>query len=70
MCTPYPAGPNYVQGGIAIWAKSITDYAEALAGGADLHVVPFNRVSFGLERVNMIRRAWRGILEYLSESFS
>lgn len=64
LCTPYSIGPQYVQGGIVVWAQNIVGYYNSQSSDVNLHVVPFDRTGRTMEETRWLKRAWGGITEY------
>lgn len=65
LCTPYSIGPQYVQGGIVVWAQNIVGYYKFQSSDVNLHVVPFDRTGRTMEKTRLLKRAWDGFTEYL-----
>lgn len=64
LCSPYSTSPQFVQGGIAIWAQNIMDYCSSLDSDVRLHVVPYDRRTDVNACENLVKRAWLGLKEY------
>ena len=66
LCSPYSASAQYVQGGIAIWARNIIDYYQTLDTGITIQVAPFDRKVRTNTRVkeSFLKRVLYGISEY------
>ena len=66
LCSPYSASAQFVQGGIAIWARNVLDYYQTLETDISIHVVPFDRRVRADARVkeSFIKRIWYGISDY------
>ena len=66
LCSPYTVDPQFVQGGIVIWAQNIVDYYKTLATDLFLQVVPFDRKArdYDMDEGNILKRAWFGLTDY------
>ena len=64
LCTPYNVNPQFVQGGIVVWAQNIVGYYHQQSTDVHLHVVPYDRKVRDNTRGGMLKRAWSGIAEY------
>lgn len=64
LCSPYDASIQFVQGGIAIWARNIVDYSSSLDNDVKLHIVPYDRRSDVNACESIVKRAWLGLKEY------
>ena len=65
LCSPYSVGPQFVQGGVVVWAQNIVNYYKTLSSDVFLEVCPFDRK---LRKNSMeegpLRRAWYGLKDY------
>ncbi len=66
LCSPYTVDPQFVQGGIVVWAQNIVDYYKTLATDLCLQVAPFDRKDrdVDLDERNILKRAWFGLADY------
>lgn len=69
LCAPYNTGPEYVQGGITIWAHNIMDYYRTVNSSVDVEVQSVDRKKRGekdsLEaNANFVSRTVNGLNDY------
>lgn len=66
LCTPFTSDSQFVQGGIAIWARNIIDYHRTLNDGIQIDVLAFDRkVKLHSNISNSFwSRVWGGIIDY------
>jgi hypothetical protein len=66
LCSPYSASVQFVQGGIAIWARNVMEYYQTLKTDITIQVVPFDRTVRADARVkeSLLKRIWYGISDY------
>lgn len=64
LCTPYNLGPQFVQGGIVVWAQNIVGYYHQQSTDVQLHVVPYDRKVRDNASGRVLKRAWSGMAEY------
>lgn len=64
LCTPFSNDPQFVQGGIVVWAQNIVDYYHSLSTDLLLKIVPFDRKVKNAKNAGMLNRVWSGISEY------
>lgn len=66
LCSPFGAGTQHVQGGIAVWAQNIIDYYRKIEKDVHIHVAPFDRKdrNKSMDERNMLERAWYGFIDY------
>lgn len=64
LCTPFNIGPQYVKGGIVVWAQNIVEYYNTLSTDIQLQLVPYDRTVGNNEEKVMLSRAWSGFIEY------
>ncbi len=66
LCTPYTVDPQFVQGGIVIWAQNIVEYYNTLATDLYLQVAPFDRRvrDYDMDEGDILKRACFGLADY------
>ena len=66
LCSPYTVAPQFVQGGIVVWAQNIVDYYSTLATDLCLQVAPFDRKTrdHDMNEGSFLKRAWFGLTDY------
>lgn len=64
LCSPYSKNPQFVQGGIVVWAQNIVDYYHQQSTDIQLHVIPYDRKVRDGSSDGMFQRAWNGITDY------
>ena len=66
LCTPYNVGPQYVQGGIVVWAQNIVEYYKTLSTEVDMRIIPFDRKSRASHKSEngFLKRVFYGVAEY------
>lgn len=64
LCSPYSKNPQFVQGGIVVWAQNIVGYYHQQSTDVQLHVVPYDRKVRNGVSEGMLQRAWSGIADY------
>lgn len=64
LCTPFSNNPQFVQGGIVIWAQNIVGYYHQQSTDIQLHVIPYDRKVKDSANEGMLKRAWSGVADY------
>ena len=64
LCSPYSKNPQFVQGGIVVWAQNIVGYYHQQSTDIQLHVIPYDRKVRDGSSDGMFQRAWNGITDY------
>ena len=64
LCSPYSKNPQFVQGGIVVWAQNIVGYYHQQPTDVQLNVIPYDRKVGDGASGGMLKRAWSGIAEY------
>ena len=64
LCSPYSASAQFVQGGIAIWARNVLEYYQTLETDVTIQVAPFDRKVRAKAGESLFRRVLYGVSEY------
>lgn len=64
LCSPYNKNPQFVQGGIVVWAQNIVGYYHQQSTDVHLHVIPYDRKVRDGSSEGILQRAWSGIADY------
>ena len=68
LCTPFSIAPQFVQGGIVIWAQNILDYYSSHPSDVHIQVSSFDRKARTNARgeEGLLKRIWFGVVDYNS----